>query len=434
MIQSLRNVIVAAMIVMAFLPGMTAVPSTAQAPQFKETVIAGGPDKFAEVRHVVLEGTNFDIGKKIGELAKRDGVTIAASENRILNRAKREYMAKNYPIHYERMKGLAAAYGLNIQDDSYDFSGLFQKQMTPPGCSVVFYPASATESGHNILSRNYDFTTGDITGRRPQDSRLAMMSRPFLFEIHPDKGYSSLALCAFEYLGGVLDGINSEGLAVAILAEEESGNTVGREPGDEVGVHELMGMRYLLDNCKNVDQAKEALLSLKHHYSFLPCHYIVGDRSGKSFIFEFSPARNRSQIIDGAGPQCITNHLVFRHRKIEEFSATGLNWSMTRYKRLEESIRAAKKFTLEEIAAINQSVAIPPNVPANLQAAPGRTLWYAEYDLDKLTLTVKFYVGEKPDPANEKTAILEYTSAKLYELKKLPYNQPIRLPGLKPGV
>ena len=52
-----------------FLPGMTAVPSTAQAPQFKETVIAGGPDKFAEVRHVVLEGTNFDIGKKIGELA-----------------------------------------------------------------------------------------------------------------------------------------------------------------------------------------------------------------------------------------------------------------------------------------------------------------------------------------------------------------------------
>jgi penicillin V acylase-like amidase (Ntn superfamily) len=60
----------------------------------------------------------------------------------------------------------------------------------------------------------------------------------------------------------VLDGINSEGLVVAILAEEESGNKVGREPGDEAGMHELMGMRYLLDNCKNVEEAKEALLSL----------------------------------------------------------------------------------------------------------------------------------------------------------------------------
>ena len=418
MIRSRQSVIVAAILGMAFLSGMTAVPSTAQAPQFKEAVIAGGPDRFAEVRHVVLKGTNFDIGKKIGELAKRDGVRITPSENRILNRAKREYMVKNYPIHHERMRGLAAAYGLNINDDSYDLSGLFQKQMAPPGCSVVFYPASATESGHNILSRNYDFSTGDIAGRRPQAGRLAMMARPLLVEIHPDTGYSSLSLCAFEYLGGVLDGINSEGLAVAILAEEESGSKVGYEPGDEIGVHELMGMRYLLDNCKNVDEAKEALLSLKHHYSFIPCHYIVGDRSGKSFIFEFSPARNRSQIIDGAGPQCITNHLVFMHRKIEEFPAAGLNWSMTRYKRLEESIRSAKKFTLDEIAAINHGVAIPPNAPPNPQAAPGRTLWYAQYDLDKLTLTVTFYVGEKPYPANEKMVILEYTPMKVYELKK----------------
>ena len=418
MSKSPRNVVFAAIIGIIFLSSLTAIPATAQAPQFKETVIAGGPDKFAEVRHVVLEGTNFEIGKKFGEIAKRDGVSVARSENRILSRAKREYMAKNYPVHYERMKGVAAAYGLNIQDDAYDFSQLNQRQLAPPGCSVVYYPAASTEIGHNILSRNYDFSTGDITGRRPQGDRLAMMARPYLVEIHPDKGYSSLALCAFEYLGGVLDGINSEGLAVAILAEEESGAKVGHEPGNEVGVHELMGMRYLLDNCKNVDEAKEALLSLKHHYTFIPCHYIVGDRSGKSFIYEFSPARNRSQITDGAGPQCVTNHLVFMHPKIEEFPATGLNWSMTRYKMLEESIRAAKKFTLEEIAAINQSVAIPPNVPPNPQAAPGRTLWYAQYDLDKLTLSVKFYVGEKPDPANEKTAVLEYTPMKVYELKK----------------
>jgi predicted choloylglycine hydrolase len=403
---------------MVFLLGMMALPSAAQDLEYKETVIAGGPDKFAEVRHVVLKGSNFDIGKKIGELAKKNGTPIMPSDDHVMNRAKREYMAKNYPILHERMKGVADAYGLNIADDSYDFTGLFQPQMAAPGCSVTFYPAGYTANGHDILSRNYDFITGDITGRRPQEGRLAMMARPFLFEIYPDQGYSSLSLCAFEYLGGVLDGINSEGLVVSILAEEESGNKVGREPGNEVGMHELMSMRYLLDNCKNVEEAKEALLSLKHYYSFIPCHYIIGDKTGKSFIFEFSPTRNRSYIIDGSGPQCVTNHLVFHHLKIDEIPETGLGGSLRRYKILDESISAEKKFTLEEIAAINAQVAIPPNAPGNPEFGPGRTLWYAQYDLQNLTLTVKFYLGEKPDPENENRVILEYSPPRVYELKK----------------
>ena len=413
-----RKFVLSVYVALALLLIPTALPAAGHDLKSKETVIAGGPDKFVEVRHVVLQGSNFEIGKKIGELAKRDGVRMTPSKDTILNRAKREYMARNYPILFERMRGIADVFGLDIANDSYDFTGLFQPQMAPPGCSVIFYPAKTTENDHDILSRNYDFTTGDITGRRPQQGQLPVMARPYMFEIHPDKGYSSLSLCAFEYLGGVLDGINSEGLVVSILAEGESVERVGREPSSDVGMHELMGMRYLLDNCKNVEEAKEALLFLKHYYTFIPCHYIIGDRSGKSFIFEFSPNRNRSYVIDGNGPQCVTNHLVFHHQKIEEFPETGLNGSMRRYKMLEESIKAKKKFTLEEIEAINKSVAVPPNALDNPQYASGRTLWYAQYDLENLTLTVKFHLGEKPDPENEKRVILEYSPKKVYELKK----------------
>jgi predicted choloylglycine hydrolase len=414
-----KKVVVSVLAVLALLLNTLALSAAAeQNLQYKEKVIAGGPGKFVTVRHIILQGSNFDIGKKIGEIAKKDGAVIASSDNRIMNRAKREYMAKNYPEMYERMKGVAQSFGLDITDDSYDFTGLWQPNAAPPGCSVTFFPTGNTENGHGILSRNYDFITGDFTGRKPQEGSLAIMARPILFEIYPDQGYSSLSLCAFDYLGGVLDGINSEGLAVSILAEEESVGKIGREASDEVGMHELMGMRYLLDNCKNAEEAKEALLSLKHYYSFIPCHYIIGDRSGKSFIFEFSPNRNRSYIIDGDGPQCVTNHLVFLHQKVEEFPKTDLNPSMRRYKMLDESIKAKKKFTLEEITAINARVAIPPNAPGNPQVAPGRTLWYAQYDLEDLTLTVKFYLGEKPDLENEKKVILEYSPPKVYELKK----------------
>jgi len=419
MIKTSKKTVVSILAGLALLLNTLALPAAAeQNLQYKEKVIAGGPGKFVTVRHIVLKGSNFEIGKKIGEIAKKDGATIPSSDNHIMNRAKREYMAQNYPEMYKRMKGVAQAFGMDITDDSYNFNGLWQPNATPPGCSVVFFAAGRTENGHSILSRNYDFTTGDFTGRKPQEGSLAIMARPILFEIHPDQGYSSLSLCAFDYLGGVLDGINSEGLVVSILAEEESLAKVGREPGDEVGMHELMGMRYLLDNCKNVEEAKEALLSLKHYYSFIPCHYIIGDRSGKSFVFEFSPNRNRSYIIDGSGPQCVTNHLVFLHQKVEEFPETDLNSSMRRYKVLHESIRAKKKFTIEEIADINARVASPPIAPKNPQAAPGRTLWYAQYDLENLTLTVKFYLGEKPDPENEKKVILEYSPQKVYSLKK----------------
>ena len=83
---------------------ITCRPSAAQKLEYRETVIAGSPDKFAEVRHVLLKGSNFEIGKKIGEIAKRDGVTINPSENYLINRAKRVYMARNYPVFYDRMR------------------------------------------------------------------------------------------------------------------------------------------------------------------------------------------------------------------------------------------------------------------------------------------------------------------------------------------
>jgi hypothetical protein len=47
--------------------GMLVLPAVAKSLEYRESVIAGGPDKFAEVRHVVLKGSNYEIGKKIGE-------------------------------------------------------------------------------------------------------------------------------------------------------------------------------------------------------------------------------------------------------------------------------------------------------------------------------------------------------------------------------
>src|SRR5688500_6130701 len=122
-----------------------------------------------------------------------------------------------------------------------------------------------------------------------------VMHEPYILEWYPeDGGYPSLAIHAFDALAGTLDGINSAGLAVAILADEEAMAELGPRvemhlgPRRVVGLHELQVMRFLLDTCATADEAMQALLTVKQHYMFVPCHYIVADLAGASFIYENS--------------------------------------------------------------------------------------------------------------------------------------------------
>jgi len=378
----------------------------------KETIVAGGPDKFMEVRHVILKGSNYDIGKRIAEIAKQNGIEAKPFGDPLRNKVQREYMENNYPIYYERMKGVADAFGLSVESDAHDFSIVPQQpELTILlGCSAVFYPAQFTKIGHDILSRNYDFSTGTLEqGKRPQAGEMATMARPYVFEVYPDKGYPSLYLCAFDLLGGVLDGINSEGLAIGVLAEIE-GATIG-EPTVGIGMHEILSMRYLLDNCKNIAEAKQVMLYLKHYYTFLPCHYIIADRHGKSFVFEFSPLRNRTFIVDGTGHQCVTNHLVSKYQTLSDLPKDneGIKESFGRFNTLREACKQDNEFNLDKIKAINAKVAVPPYASNDPAIAPNRTLWHSIYDLDERKLSVKFYLSEEPDPKDKRKVLLKYS-------------------------
>src|SRR5262245_18034047 len=78
----------------------------------EDRVIAGGPDKSLEVRHLVLRGTNEQIGKALTEIAiERYGVKLERADNPERVRAMRKFLERNYPILLERMRGVASAYG-----------------------------------------------------------------------------------------------------------------------------------------------------------------------------------------------------------------------------------------------------------------------------------------------------------------------------------
>jgi predicted choloylglycine hydrolase len=204
-------------------------------------------------------------------------------------------------------------------------------------------------------------------------------------------------------LCGVFDGINSQGLSVAVLGDGIYNDGSQPEPANGIGLHELQIMRYLLDNCKNVNEAKEALLYLKQYYSYAPLHYIIADNEGHSFLFEFSRVRNRSAIIDGAGIQCMTNHLISGQQpgKTPEESKRRLA--------LLDSLTSIKsRYSLDDIKEINSHVSplMPDNHPVY---PPSRTLWHSIYDLNSKSLSIKFYMGETKDAKDESKIIVKYS-------------------------
>ncbi len=363
---------------------------------FTERKVAGGPDDFMEVRHLVLRGTNAAIGGKLAELAReRHGVTLQPSDDPLRTRAQRVYFRNNYAQHYERMRGVAGAFSEKLENDRYNFASLYYG-FAVPGCSVVYYPPSSTGTGEGVFSRNYDFTTGTFRGLLPTTNDPACTSRPYVLEMYPDSGYASLAICAYDLLGGVIDGINAEGLTVALLADDElaaSGKMVPA-PGTQAGLEVIQVTRFLLDTCANVEEAKVALRAAKLYYGMIPCHYVVADRHGASFLWENATSMHYGHVIDGDGaPQVVTNFLQHLHpdaQKGKDFAACP------RFDRVRKRLSTAEdKVSIDFIKETSSSIAALPPAPA-APRAPHRTLWHALYYPEQRRMEVDFYLGESP--------------------------------------
>jgi hypothetical protein len=404
--------------------------------QSTERTYFGEPDDFVTVRHLTIQGTNYQIGHKLGELAveryHRSPADFTADPP--FAAARRAYLKRNYPVQWERVRGVAGAFGLDSDDDGYDFTNLMYNVDVPlpaPGCSVVYYPPSTTANGRGYLSRNYDFSIGTVADvlQLPlppgAGSRgVPVMSEPYLMEWYPeDGGYASLAIQAFDALSGTLDGINSAGLVVSILADEEAIAELG--PGLEiqigspraVGLHELQVMRLLLDTCATTAEAKEALLTTKQYYQFVPCHYIIADRAGNSFVYENSTGRNVQHIIDGRGlPQVITNFQLHKHPSFDRMPHGPLSLETNafwRYQTLVDRISEQNRlFTPDDLKANNRCVNIlrlfeelhaDPSFQSIAAGIQARTLWHSLYDQQARSVEFSFYLGEVTGAAGTRT-------------------------------
>ena len=279
--------------------------------------IAGGPNDSLEVRHLVLRGTNEQIGRALTEIAKeRYGTRLDPAQDPLQARAMRKFLERNNPILLDRMRGVAAAFGKAIEDDAWDFTALGFTDLKA-GCSIAHLPPSSTANGKSVVSRDYDFTTGSLSFGFLPPGMLHPTARPYLLELHPDQGYSSIAMVAYDLLSGVLDGINSEGLTVTLALDAQLFD-LSPEPTrtPAVGLGELQTLRLLLDTCATVEEAKQVLLQTKQYYQYVPIHYLIADRTGNAFVWEYSESHNKEYIVENPGqPLVMTNFTL--HEQLE---------------------------------------------------------------------------------------------------------------------
>lgn len=354
-------------------------------------IAGGGPGDFCTARHITLRGDQAGIGARLAELAERHhGARLRPTADPALTRARRRWLAQHYPQLAARATGVASYFGAGPGDDRFETATL-PIGFPSAGCSVAWLPPQRTVSKAPLVSRNFDFTTqtlSELMGGAATPGEQTLAGQPYVIETYPDQGRATLIVCLFDLASGAVDGINDAGLVAALLADDES---PGAEPayGLQAGLAEHEVCRYLLETCDTADDAIEALRVAKQYYSFVRCHYLVADRMGRAFVWEYSAAHNREHIVHADGPLAVTNHLLHRYPTLADLPAEpGNGWTYDRARRLAAAITQPGALGPGQLTARHAAIQISePGLPV-------RTLWHSLYDPAALSMDISFYLGD----------------------------------------
>jgi hypothetical protein len=373
--------------------------------RFTETVVMPrGEGEFVTVRHMVIGGSNQAIGKKIAEIAReRYGVRLSKNPDPIYGRARLAYMERNYPILFERMKGVAAVFGVDAADGAVDFSSLPYNFGPPTSCSMICFPGSSTDTGNGLVVRSMDYSNGTLSemlGQKPAPGEKDIFAEPYVMEVYPDKGYPSLYMSCADMLSGAWDGMNSEGLCVFGLVDlGRPKNRVVTSGTRVIGLHPPQIMRLLLDTCANVEEAKVVMLQNRIYDVAQGIHYLVSDRHGNSFIFEVNHLDQQAYITDNGGkPQVLTNSPVWALPPPGEYPKKFEDEydSLYRYQVLQNLLKGHKgKYTFSFMVRANEKV-FPRKVTHNLggPAMMLRPVWQVVYDQTRLAMKIRFWLKD----------------------------------------
>lgn len=374
----------------------------------EEVVIACNDTTFPMVRHILIKGSQFEIGKKLAEIAQeRYQVKLAKNPTLTYGKARYDYLKINYPELLERSKGVLAAYGINFLDPQYDPTTL-SYSIIENGCSMIYFPDAATENDHSMSIANFDFGPGtysDMLGKPSWPGEPNVFQDIYLVNNVPDEGYASFYVGVVDLVNGAANGMNEHGLMITSQVDHNRPHTTTPMAGGRViGLSCSPFMRNVLENARNCEEAKILMLTNKYYDPPNGQHMLVGDAAGNSFIFEIDQESGAEYITDGNGkPQVMTNNAVWKTPPLDSLPDHYADPydSFNRYKILIDNCNEHKgKFSTEYIANCINGVFPPVKATAALggPAMLVRTVWQVEYDMTDKKVRIRFWLRDKKMP------------------------------------
>jgi hypothetical protein len=369
-------------------------------PEAGRQCVAGGPDDFMMVQHLVLSGTETQIGRELAEVARGDsGWRPPVTQDPARNHARRRWMERHWPEQHARMAGVAEAYGEDLEDDRLDFSYVMAEPVAPL-CSAAWCSADVSADGHARVGRNLDFTTRTISelfGRPPPEGEPPVFARPYVVETHPVKGNAAVVTTIGD-LTGCVDGINEHGLVVALLSDDES---PARRPSGmhQSGLYEMHVARFLLDRCRSAEDALSALYDTKQYDEWAVAHYLVADGT-RAFVWERVMHNAEHVVHEEAGRLSVTNFLLYERGPLAapegDGDNPGLNDSCRRSRVLVAGLRA-NQVGAQPLWDLLEAVCADRSQDDWQPENRVRTLWHNQFDTVLRSADYEFYLGDERD-------------------------------------
>ena len=375
---------------------------------FSATQLLDGQDGYVSLWHGRIDGADREIGEALASWGKTHlQASPMPGSDLFLIEAKRRFFARHYEPFHDRVLGVMDALELP-PETPFDASSLWF-DVGQFACTAALVPRERCSDGHLRVLRNMDLTV-DLSGTTPHPPS----SRVLALELRPDTTHASLSMVVFDLMGA-MDGINEKGLVVVCNSHRDCnlGTPYVAEPvrHPEPGFDELQVVRYLLDLCADVPEAKEALLSLRTYYSFTPCLYMIADAAGRSAVVEKTRSGNRIVFTETQDEvNAMTN---FGRSRFPEDAGLPTRdgpeegFVYTRYRTVSDALMEGAALTEEDVSAIAARVAfdaLPGPEDGNPQA-PARTPWTGIYDIDAQTLRVSCYTGDAAGAATRSQPI-----------------------------
>lgn len=322
-------------------------------------------------RHLELEGTAYEAGKKLGKYIRMETDPIRElimnfpavdQKEKTHLQESMEYFDKYCPEINDEIKGMSEGLGVDVEQLLYYFASYRSES----GCSQMVVLPKITSDGHIYLARNYDYW--------PQESDLCLITTRVRGKAS-HIGFSELWF-------GRTDGINEHGLCISMSNAAPGLISTCR------GLEFWVIIRAVLDFCIDVNEAIELIGSIP---TSTYTNFIVADRKANSALIEVAGSIKSTQRINATDSKQYlraTNHFI--SDQMIKYD-NGRYWdSVARSIAIDLRINDVIPYVDKNILKDIQSDFIPLGTCCHNYSNRFGTLWSVIYDVTDMNMEVCF--------------------------------------------